>query len=261
MTGIEDWIGRSWERFKRRWWPLLAASGVAGAASLLGALVPALAGYYVAGLGRWSVWAVTGASSMISLLVLLWLSTWAQAAALEAASTESGIESCLKDAWAKTGPFAWTLSLVLLACGGAFFLLFLPGLWLAPLLFWAPFITMSEGTGGVAALETSWRRVRGRWWAVAGRLALVSLVPFAMGFVPLVGWLLSLAAGPFTFVMLAELAEELRRLDPGPEAPAPRLALPVAALSVVFLAGSYFTIRGALLAAASLKDLLRSQVL
>ena len=260
MTSIEDWIGRSWERFKRRWWVLLAASGVAGAASLLGALVPALAGYYVGGLGRWPVWAVTGAASVVSLLALLWLSTWAQAAALEAASTEADIRTCLSDAWVKTGHFAWTLSLVLLACGGAFFLLFLPGLWLAPLLFWAPFITMSEGVGGVAALETSWRRVSGRWWAVAGRLALVVVVPFAIGFIPLVGWLLSLAAGPFTFVMLAELADELRRLDPGPEAPAPRLALPVAALSVVFLAGSYYVIRGAMLAAASLKDLFRAQV-
>lgn len=260
MTSIEDWIGRSWERFKRRWWVLLAASGIAGAASLLGALIPALAGYYVAGLGRWSVWAVTGFSSVLSLLVLLWLSTWAQAAALEAASTEDDIRTCLADAWVKTGPFAWTLSLVLLACGGAFFLFFLPGLWLAPLLFWAPFITMSEGTGGVAALETSWRRVTGRWWAVAGRLALICAVPFAIGLIPILGWLLSLAAGPFTFVMLAELAEELRRLDPGPEAPAPRLALPVAALSVMFLGGSYFVIRQALLAAASLKDVLRAQV-
>lgn len=257
MTSIEDWISRSWERFKRRWWVLLAASGIAGAAALAGGFLPALAGLLLRGQG--SVWLVGGVAGVISLLALLWLSTWAQAAALEAAGSEADINGCLKAGWAKTAPFAWSLSLVMLATGGAFFLFFIPGLWLSPLLFFAPFITVSEGIGGVAALEASWRRVSGRWWAVTGRLAVAALAPVAIGLVPVVGWLLGFVAGPLSLIMLSELSEELRRTDPGEAAPAPRLGLATAALGVVFLVGTAFTVKAALLAAASLKDLIRSQ--
>lgn len=256
VTSVEDWIARSWERFKRRWWVLLSVSGAAGAAALLGALIPALGGLFTAGLGRWPAWLVWSVAGGLSLLVVLWLSTWAQAAALEAACGEKEILPCLADAWTKTGPFAWILSLVLLATGGAYMLLLLPGLWLSPLLFWAPFIQMTEGVSGVEALEASWRRVSGRWWAVSGRLALAGLVPFFVGLVPLVGWLLGLIAGPFSLVMLADLSDELRRLDPGPGAPAPRLALPVAALSALFLLGSYVIIRAAVASAAALLPLI-----
>ncbi len=260
MTTVEAWIARSWERFKRRWWVLLAASGIAGAATLLGGFIPSLAGMYAAGLGRWSPWLVWSVAGGAALLLVLWLSTWAQAAALEAAAGEADIRECLVEGWRKTGPFAWTLSLVLLAGGGAAFLLFLPGLWLTPLLFWAPFITLTEGTGGIAALETSWRRVSGRWWPVAGRLAIVAVVPFAVGLIPVLGFFLSLAAGPFTLVMLADLAEELRASDPGPAAPAPRLAWPVAVLSGVFLGASWFVIKAGIKAVGTLQELLRAQL-
>lgn len=261
MSSVEAWVGRSWERFKRRWWVLLAVSGVGGAATLLGLFVPAAAGMLASGLGRWPAWAVWAAAGGAGFLAALWLSTWAQAAAMEAAAGDKDVWPCLADGWAKTGAFAWTLSLVLLATGGGFFLLLLPGLWLSPLLFWAPFIHVTEGVSGLEALEASWRRVSGRWWAVCGRLAVAGAVPFAAGLVPLVGWLLGLVAGPLSLVMLAELAEELRRLDPGEASPAPRLGPAVAALAALFLAGTAFAVKSALLAAASLQDLLRAQVL
>lgn len=257
MTSVEDWIGRGWERFKRRWWVLLAASGVAGAATLLGGAVPAFGGLLLRGYG--SVWLVGGVAGGASLLAMLWLSTWAQAVALEAAGSEADVGGCLRAGWSKTAPFAWTLGLVLLATGGASFLLLLPGLWLTPLLFFAPFITVNEGIGGVAALEASWRRVSGRWWAVSGRLAIAAFAPVAIGLVPFIGWLLSMAAGPFSLILLADLSEELRLSDPGPAAPAPRLGLATAVLGAVFLAGTAFAVKGALLAAASLKDLIRAQ--
>lgn len=256
MPGIEDWLQRSWERFKRRWWELLGAGGVAGAAALLGLLVPGLLGMAAASLGRWPAWAVSATAGLTGFALALWLSTWAQAAAIEAAGGEGDIPQTLRRSWGKTAAFAWTLSLVLLATGGAFYLLFLPGLWLTPLLFLAPFFTLREGVGGVDALEASWRRVSGRWGAVAGRLALAGLAPFLAGLVPILGFFLGLVAGPFSLMMLVVLAEDLRASDPGPSAPAPRLALPVAGLSVVFLAGAFFTVRAALAAAASFKDLL-----
>lgn len=256
MTPIDEWISVSWRRFRARWWTILGAGGVAAAASLLGLLLPGLIGMGVASLGRWPVWAVSGSAAVASLLLAAWLSTWAQAAAIEAAAGEGDIPSCLASSWAKTGAFAWTLSLVLLAAGGGFFLFLLPGLWLSPLLFLAPFYTLSEGAGGLDALELSWRRVSGRWGAVAGRLILAGLVPFAVGLIPLLGWILGMAAGPFSLVMLSVLAEQLRACDPGPARPAPKLGMAVAALSALFLAGSFFTVKAALIAAASLKDLL-----
>lgn len=260
MTSVDEWISVSWKRFSARWWPILGASGVAAAASLLGLLLPGLIGVGVASLGRWPVWAVSGAAAVVSLLLAAWLSTWAQAAAIEAAAGEGDIPSCLASSWTKTGAFAWTLSLVLLAAGGGFFLFLLPGLWLTPLLFLAPFYTLSEGAGGLEALELSWRRVSGRWGAVAGRLLLAGLLPFAVGLIPLLGWLLGVVAGPFSLVMLATLAEQLAASDPGPERPAPRLGAAVAALSALFLAGTFYAVKAALLAAASLKELLAARM-
>lgn len=260
MTPVDEWIAVSWKRFSGRWWPILGAGGVAGAATLLGLFVPGLIGLGVAGLGRWPAWAVSGTAAVVAVLLAAWLSTWAQAAAIEAASGEGDIPAALSSSWAKTGAFAWSLSLMLLAAGGGFFLFVLPGFWLTPLLFLAPFYTLSEGVGGVDALELSWRRVSGRWGAVAGRLLLAGLVPFAVGLIPILGWLLGMVAGPFSLVMLVVLAEQLRDSDPGPESPAPRLSAAVAALSVLFLAGTCYMVKAALLAAASLKDLLAAQV-
>jgi hypothetical protein len=260
MTPVDEWISLSWKRFSERWWPILGASGAAAAATLLGLFVPGLLGVGAASLGRWPVWAVSGTAAVAALLLVAWLSTWAQAAAIEAAAGEGDIPSALASSWAKTGAFAWTLSLVLLAAGGGFFLFLLPGLWLTPLLFLAPFYTLSEGVGGLDALELSWRRVSGRWAAVSGRLLVAGLLPFAVGLIPILGWLLGFVAGPFSLVMLAVLAEQLRATDPGPQRPAPKLGAAVAALSAVFLAASYFTVKAALVAAASLKDLLAAQV-
>jgi hypothetical protein len=259
MPPIDDWLRRSWERFARRWWVLLASSGTATAAAMLAAFVPVLGAVYAASLGRWSPWTVWGVSLVASALLALWLSTWAQVAALEAAGGEEEVRECLRASWAKTAPFAWTLSLMLLACGGGYFLLVLPGLWLTPLLFAAPFITLQEGVPGLEALELSWRRSAGRWGALSGRLALAGAIPFLIGLIPFVGWLLGMVAGPFSLVMLVVLAEDLRAADPGTAAPAPRLALPVAALSVAFVVGTAFTVKAALLAAASLKELLAAQ--
>lgn len=260
MTSVDDWLRRSWERFARRWWEILGASGVAAAVTLLASALPLGLAAYLAGLRLWSPLTVWGAAVFVSFAAALWLSTWSQAAGIVASASEGDIGSCLRRSWELTAAFAWSLSLVLLAVGGASFLLLLPGLWLAPLLFLAPFITLMEGTPGLAALETSWRRCSGRWSAVAGRLALACFIPLAVGLIPIVGWLAGVVAGPYSLAMLTVLAEELRDTDPGPAAPAPSLALPVAALAVVFLAGTAVSVKAALLAVASLKDLISARV-
>lgn len=253
MPSIDEWLRRSWARFAQRWWELLAASGTAAAITMLAAFLPVLAAMAAASTGRWNPWAVWGVAGFVSLLLALWLSTWAQAAAIVAAMGTDDWGTCLRRSWELTPAFAWSLSLVLLGAGGGYFLFFLPGLWLTGLLFLAPFYALGEGAHGVASLELSWRRVSGRWWDVAGRLALAALIPFLIGLIPFVGWLLGMVAGPYSLVMLALLAEDLKASDPGDARPAPPLGLALAALALLFAAGTFFTVKAGWAAALELQ--------
>ena len=107
---------------------VLAVGGLATAAAVFVPLVPAGFAAF-AGLG--SPWVIWGAASMVSLLAGLYLSTWAQAAVMRAAARDEAAGASLSCSWRQTPEFAWVLSLVMLAAGGGFVLLILPGLVLA----------------------------------------------------------------------------------------------------------------------------------
>jgi hypothetical protein len=252
LPSVEDWLSASWADYRRRWLPLmsvLALTGLATAAAVFLPLIPAgLASYAGAG-SPWLVWTV---ASLVSLLAGLWFSAWAQAAAMRSASNDESASASLGAGWKQTAAFAWVLSLVMLAAGGGFVLLILPGLIITALLFFAPYYQMAGEDGGMGAIELSYARVKPQFGAVCGRIALVGTIVWLPSWIPYAGWLIAPLWAPFGLVACARLANDLKELNPAPARPA--LGGAIAALSMVFVAASFAATWGAARAGTALYE-------
>lgn len=252
LPSIESWLAASWADYRRRWLALmtvLALAGLATAAAVLLPLIPAgLAAYF----GAASPWVIWGAVFVYALFVGLYLSTWAQAAAMRAASNDEGAGESLRMGWRQTMAFAWVLSLVMLAAGGGFFLLIVPGLIFSVLLFFAPFYQLSGEDAGMGAVELSFARVRPVFGAVLLRLFLAGLIVWIPSWIPIIGWLIAPLWAPFGLVACARLAADLKTLTPEPARPS--LGVAVGAMSLVFVAATFAATWGAARGAAALYD-------
>jgi hypothetical protein len=243
LPNIADWLCASWSDYRRRFWPLMAVLTVGGLATAFFVFLPlgpaALAWY----LGAGSPWLIWGAAFAFSLLAGLWFSTWAQAAGMLAASSDASVDAALREGWRRTPAFAWVLSLVLLAIGGGFVALIVPGLLLSALLFFAPFYQLSGEESGLGAVELSCARVKPFFGAVSGRLALLIVIAWIVSFIPYVGWLLSPLWAPFAVVACARLAADLKTALPEPRRPS--LGVAVAVLGVLLAAATALSTYGA----------------
>lgn len=255
MPTIGDWLRASWRDFVRRWTVLMAAAGLTAAATILAVLLSLLAAGLAALAGADSL-AAFGLGGCAALVLALWLATWAQAAVLRACLFEENVAEVLSRSWASTSGFAWVLTLFLVAAGGGFFLLFLPGLLLSVLLFFGPVYQMSGEAEGLRAMELSWARVRPRFFAVGLRLFVGFLATWLPGAIPYVGWMIAPFWAPFGIVATARLARDLREASPG-AAPA-RLAPLFAALGFVFALGAALSGRSALRAYAAGREAILS---
>ena len=231
---MADWLSASWTDFRRRWGVLMAVLAVGGLATAAGAMMPLLPAAVATALGAGSLWLAWGVSLSAALLIGLWLSTWGQVALVRAAAADEGAADALAAGWRQTPAFAWVLSLVLLAAGGGFMLLIIPGLLLSVLLFFAPFYQLSGESEGMAALELSFARVTPYLGPVCLRLTLAFVIAAAPSWIPWIGWLIGPLWAPFGLVACARLAADLKTLTPAPEKK-PWLGPAVVALSAVFL--------------------------
>ncbi len=247
LPSIEDWLSASWADFKRRWGALMVVVGVSGLVTAFGVLLPLVPAGIAQLLGAASPWLIWGGASFAALLIGLWLSTWAQAAALRAATTDAGASDALSYGWKKTLPFMVVFGLATCAIAGGLVLLVLPGLVLAGLLAFAPFYQMDGEAEGMAALELSWARSRPHLGAVLVRLLIAWLITLAPGWLPWIGWLIAPFWAPFGLVALARLAADLKTASPSPEKPAgavPAVWGATALLCLALGAGAYGAARG-----------------
>ena len=254
MPSFADWLRASWGDFRRRWSVLLAVAGASGTAALVGGFLPFVFAGAATVLGVGPAWAVWGATVAVSLTAVLWLSTWAQAAMIRAASTDETTRECLSSAWSRTGAFAWVASLALLAIVGGYFLFIVPGLVLSVMLFGAPFCQMSGEAEGAGALGLSWARVRPHFGAVALRLLAATALTAAPGWIPYVGWIVMLFWAPFSVVAMARLEKDLRAAEPGATAPG-WMGGAVAGLALVVAVGTAAaSLAAARVATAAVRD-------
>jgi hypothetical protein len=239
MPSFGDWLQASWEDFRRRWGALLSVLGAGGAAMIVGGFLPLLVAGLIGAAGFAPWWVALGAGLVAAFSVAFWLSTWAQAAVSRAAMIEESAGESLTRAWGQTSAFAWVFTLLWLAVGGASFFLLIPGLLLFILFFFAPFIVLTEEAEGLRALEVSWGRVRPHFATVSSRLAVAMVLTAAPGYIPYVGWILSMFWAPFGVVAFARIAKDLRSAVPAP-APVRGLSAAVTVLSTFCLGAVLF---------------------
>jgi MFS family permease len=237
MPSFADWIKASWADYRRRWAVLLGVAGTSGACALLGGFLPFVPAGLLTAAGVGPAWAVWGLASLVAVLVVLWASTWAQAAVTRAALTDDAAAACLKRGWAMTGAFGWVLTLTMLAVAGGWVLLIVPGLLLSVLFFLAPMIVASGEATGLPAMALSWGRVKPRFGLVATRIVAAGLIAAAPGWLPYIGWLIAMFWTPFGLVLVARLEKDLRAADPTPAVPS-GLGAAIAALSLIFIFGT-----------------------
>ncbi|OGS41051.1 MAG: hypothetical protein A2506_09560 [Elusimicrobia bacterium RIFOXYD12_FULL_66_9] len=251
MPSYKDWLRASWDDYVRRWPTLMAVAGVGGAATLLGAFLPLLAALLASSMGV-ETWTAFGLGGSVALGVGFWLSTWTQAAILRAVVCDEGTAEALSRSWEMTSAFAWVLCLFMLAAGGGFYLLLVPGILLGVLFFFAPVYQMSGEAEGMRAMELSWARVRPRMGEAGLRLSAAGLITMAPSWIPFVGWLIAPFWSPFGIVASARLARDLR--DAAPDAQPPRLGALVAGLSLVCALGVGLSCWGGLRAYSRLRE-------
>lgn len=195
-----------------------------------------------------SPWLIWGVSLTVSLALGLWLSTWAQAAAIRAAFIDEGAVDSLRESWSQTWGFGVVLTWLCLVVGGGLLLLIVPGIILGVLLFFAPFYQLSGEGEGLDAVGLSCARVKPVLGPIVVRLGLIGFIVAVPSWIPWVGWIIGPLWAPFGLVACARLAADLKCMMPRPEKPR-GLAMSAVALSAVLMlvlgAGSWFTARKA----------------
>ncbi len=252
LPGIEDWLSASFSDYKRRFWPLMSVLAAGGLITALVVFLPLIPAAMATFFGWGSPWLIWSGALLVALVAGLWLSTWSQAAAVIASATDEGAADAMREGWRRTPAFAWSLTLVMLAAGGGFVFLIVPGLVLTVLLFFAPFYQLGGEAEGLDSLELSWARVRPHAGAVAGRLILLVAVVWAPSWIPYVGWLIGPLWAPFGLVACARLAADLRAAAPEPARPSLRTA--VTALSAVLLVSMFAASFASALAVERLRE-------
>jgi hypothetical protein len=204
----------SWRLYKERFWLFLKIAAVPGALLALGNI----------GLARGTI----AAAFMGGLLVFVgWIASFIASLALISAvargtSFEESYGAALKLFW----PAAWLCILEGIIIFGGYALLVVPGIILSVSLAFATYALVLEGKRGMGALAMSREYVRGHWWPIVGRGALLILVylgvmliiyvPFIVIFGKIAGVvvnaILLLCLTPFALAYNYKIYENLKRL-------------------------------------------------
>jgi hypothetical protein len=119
------------------------------------------------------------------------------------------VRAALEKGWDCYLPLLWLMVLGGFLQVGATFFFIIPGIILWVSFAFAPFIVVDNRARGFEALMMSLEYCSQHWFGIFFRLLVVWLVGVAIGAVPLVGGLLSLAYVPFQYLLIRELYQDV----------------------------------------------------
>ncbi len=211
LRSLGELFGDTWDLFKARFLTLIClyllsvvfmvvATGVfAGAGYLLGSILPA---------GKK---AVIGAGIFMGVMTGSIAMFWGIAAFTFAAVDETlGVRDALNNGWRRVRNYMWVSFLFTFIVGGGFLLFFIPGLIFLVWFLFSQFVLVAEDEKGMAAILKSKEYVRGNWFGVFIRLLILCLLSGVLGFIPVVGPILSLLLAPFMMIFVKLIYDDLR---------------------------------------------------
>lgn len=230
---------QAWDLAKKRFWNILgviAVGWVVITAAFL-VLVLLLVGVIVGGISAGV--SGTGMSTLIIVGITLGvliivgcvvLGVWVQASLMTMAlgyKEKLGVFNAYKKSWKRIGSYYLAAILSGFAVLGGYFAFIIPGIMVSVWLFPALYVVLSEGKGGFESLVLARNYVRGRFWDVLGRLAVLwaiqmgaSLILYIISLLVgedlsdivynILSWIFSILFIPFSLMYLVRLYESLK---------------------------------------------------
>jgi hypothetical protein len=250
LAGINELFSRTWEIYKNRIGTLIALYLLA-VISLIMPLGLFLGAGYLLSLGApesRTAFLIGGglAGGIVGCVAMFW---GLGALICAVADTGLGIREALEKGWERFLAFAWLYFLSGFIVLGGYLLFFIPGVIFSVWFIFAQFVVAGGQARGMDALLASRESVRGYWFDVFARLIIIWLFSVVIGWVPIVGAILSLLAIPFTMIYTWLVYEDLRKIKGDfvrPCGPGEKLAwLGVAVLGYLFLPLIFIAFAGA----------------
>ncbi len=213
LVGINELFARTWEIYKNRIGTLIALYLLA-VISLIVPLGLFLCVGYLLSLGmpesKTALLAGGGvAGGIVGCVAMFW---GLGALICAVADAELGVREALEKGWERFLAFSWLYFLSGFIVIGGYLLFFIPGVIFSVWFVFAQFVVAGGQARGMDALFASREYVRGYWFDVFARLIIIWLFSVVIGWVPIVGAVLSLLAIPFTLIYTWLVYEGLREI-------------------------------------------------
>ncbi len=218
LLSIPDLFKKSFELYKPRFWAMFLLSLIECAIFLIIAAVFGGAAFapflFSKEAPAFSLWSLLVA--LIGLLIFIIISLWIQLAlvyTIKEQGTDINIKKLLTGVRGKMNSYYWVVFLRAIITVAGFVLLVVPGIIFSVWFIFAPYIFIFEDVKGMQALSRSRELVKGYWWPVFGRMALLALIGILVSSISKIGSLLNfLFTMPFGIMYLYAVYEDLKRV-------------------------------------------------
>lgn len=132
---------------------------------------------------------------LIGIIISIVIGIWCQLAAIYAIkerATKIGIKQSLSMGWPKLWSFLWVSILTGVVVFVGLCLFVVPGIIFIVWFYFAMYVLVIEGIKGTDSLKRSKQLVAGYWWPVAGRILVLCVVGMLLGWVPVLGTILTI---------------------------------------------------------------------
>lgn len=222
LDSIDVLFRKTWILYKQKIWTLagITAITIFLMALIFGfgfiAIMPALYGNIINT-------PILALGILVCFFIMILLGSWLKSAmivSIHNGNQNFGIKNSLREAkkyiWKY---FVVSLAMMLVIFGG-FILFFIPGVIVGIMISFALYILIAENESGLESLVKSRNYVRGNWWAVFGRLALMMILMFVvngiLSIIPVVGQIfVALFVSPFIMVYMYTLYTNLKGIHDG----------------------------------------------
>jgi HEAT repeat protein len=225
LPSVKELFRLAWGLYKKHFvkWLVLGAVFLGGGVVVMGLGAGAL---FPLKSAQGGVAAAAGAGVVLLLFAALFMiAGWGSVAFIGSLmNPEADVKTLLLATRNRALAAAWTVLVAGVIVSGGYLLLIVPGVLFTVWFFFALFVLADEDLRGLSAMLKSREYVRGRFWPVAGRLAVPWLVSMALNALPFVGQLLSAAFMPLSFTYSFLLFVRLKEVR-GPVAFAPKASV------------------------------------